>query len=138
VAGGCGEGEGAAEGATVAVYAAAPLCAEAKRESAGSDNRAGDLRVRLVCLPSSEANGRIDLAQIGANARTAVEDSSTVAYIGEPTKAATRFSAPILESAKIPQLSNLSGAAAMSKLLKALRAADTSGSLRESVSNELE
>jgi hypothetical protein len=104
----------------------------------GSGNRADDLRVRVVCLPRSETNGRIDLAQIGANARTAVEDSSTVGYIGEPSKAATRFSAPILESAEIPQLSSLPGAAAMSKLLKALEEADTSGSLRESVNDELQ
>jgi branched-chain amino acid transport system substrate-binding protein len=107
-------------GATVKVYAAASLCAEAERELARAGGGAGDVRVRIVCLPSAEGDGRLDLATIGANARRASQDSSTVAYIGEPTGAATRFSAPILEAAGIRQLSDTSGARAMRELLKAL------------------
>jgi hypothetical protein len=79
----------------------------------------------------------LDLAAIGANARRATEDSTTVGYIGDPDPAASRFSRPILDAAGIAQLSNLSGAAAMSKLLKALRRVDDPTSLRDSVFDEL-
>lgn len=137
IAAGCGEGEGVAEGAIASVYAAAPLCSEAKRELAREGGRAGDVRIRIVCLPSAESGPKLNLALIGANARRATQDSSAVGYIGEPTQAATRFSAPILEAAQVPQLSNSSGAAAMTKLLRGIEAAGTSGSLRESVSDEL-
>ena len=121
------------EGAIVNVYVAAPLCSEAQGETAKRGGEAGELRVRVVCLPATEAKGRLDLAQLGANARRAVQDSSTVGYIGEPTRSATRFSEPILETAEIPQLPGSDGAAAMTKLLDALESADTSSSLRESI-----
>lgn len=135
---GCGEGEGVADGATVTAYVAAPLCAEAERELARGGGRAGDVRVRVSCLPSAESGRELDLALIGANARRATEDATTIGYIGEPTNAATRFSAPILEAADIPQLSQRSGAAAMAKLLKALeQASGDSGSLRQSINDEL-
>jgi hypothetical protein len=135
---GCGQDEGVAEGATVNVYVAAPLCAEAERELARRGGEAGDLRVRAICLPSAEGDGKLDLAAIGANARRATEDSSAVGYIGEPTEAATDFSAPILEAADIPQLSQSSGSAAMAKLLQAVeQASDDGGSLRQSVNDEL-
>lgn len=96
------------------------------------------MRVRVVCLPSAESSQGLDLARIGANARRATEDSTTIAYIGESTRAASRFSEPILESAGIAQLSEVSGSAAMRKLLQAVAEAGDSGSLRESVENELE
>jgi hypothetical protein len=134
---GCGEGEGADEGATVSVYVAAPYCAEAKRELARRGGEAGDLRVRAICLPRAEHGKRLDLATVGANARTATEDSATIGYIGEPTTAATRFSRPILEAANIPQLSQTSGAAAMAQLLRALSQASDSGSLRQSINDAL-
>ena len=88
---GCGESEGVAEGATVSAYVAGSLCAEAKRELARGGGRAGDVHVRVVCLPNAESKGRLDLATIGANARRATEDSTAVGYIGEPTRAASRF-----------------------------------------------
>jgi hypothetical protein len=135
---GCGESEGVAEGATVTAYVAVPLCAEAKRELAREGGRAGDVRVRVICLPSAESRGKLNLATIGTNARRATEDSTTVGYIGEPTRAATRFSEPILEGAGVAQLSQSSGAAAMKKLLRAVAEAGGSGSLRESINNALE
>lgn len=135
---GCGESEGAAEGATVSVYVAAPLCAEAKRELARDGGEAGDVRVRVICLPSAESKGKLDLAKIGANARRATEDAATVGYIGEPTRGASRFSEPILETAGIAQLPQISGTAAMNKLLQALDEAGSSSSLRESVKDALE
>jgi len=146
VGAGCGEGGGAARGATVHVYVAAPLCPGAERELAKKGGGAGGLRVRAICLPDVEADGesrggrvgKLKLSLIGANARRATEDSSAVGYVGEPTAAATRFSAPILEAADIPQLSQTPGAAAMAELLQALdTASGKSGSLRQAVLDEL-
>jgi branched-chain amino acid transport system substrate-binding protein len=134
---GCGESEGAAKGATVSVYAAASLCSEARDELARDGGRAGDVRVRVICLPSAESSRKLDLARIGANARRATEDSTTVGYIGEPTRAASRFSEPILEEAGIAQLSETSGAVGIKKLLKAVDEAGSSSSLRESVKDAL-
>lgn len=137
VVAGCGEGEGVAEDATVTVYVAAPLCAGAKGELARSGGRAGSVRVSAVCLAGVREGERIDLATIGANARRATQDSTTVAYIGDPTPAETRFSRPILEEADIPQLPNQPGAKAMSKLLKAIQQAGSTGNLRGSIHDTL-
>jgi hypothetical protein len=117
---------------------AAPLCAGAKRELAREGGKAGDVQLRVVCLPNAESSQKLELATIGANARRATEDSTAVGYIGEPTRAASRFSEPILESAGIAQLTETSGAAAMKKLLNAVTEASSSGPLRESVNDELE
>jgi hypothetical protein len=135
---GCGESEGVAENAIVSVYVSAPLCAEAKRELARDGGKAGDVRVHVICLPSAESKGKLDLATIGANARQATEDAASVGYIGEPTRAASRFSEPILETAGIAQLTQISGAAAMKKLLQALDEVSSSGSLRASVKDALQ
>jgi hypothetical protein len=136
VAAGCGD-EGVAENATVSVYVSAPLCAAAKREVARSDGRAGDVRLRVACVDDVGGSGESRLAAIGAAARRATEDSSAVAYIGTPEPAATRFSEPILDEADIPRISASSGDAGMARLLRALRRADGSGSLRESLRDEL-
>jgi hypothetical protein len=117
-AAGCGDEGGVESGATVTAYVVAPLCAEAKSELARHGGQRDEVRIRVSCLPSAESGGKLDLATIGANARRATEDSSAIAYIGEPTRAATRFSAPILEAAGIRQLSEISGATAMRELLK--------------------
>jgi hypothetical protein len=133
---GCGGAEGVAGGATVTAYVVPPLCAEASQELSRDHGRADDLRVKAVCLPSVESNGRLKLAVIGANARRATEDSTAVAYLEAPGRA-SRFSQPILETAEIPRIASSSGEAAMAKLLKAIERAGTSGSLRASLSNEL-
>lgn len=125
------------EGAVVSVYAAAPLCAGAKRELARDRGRSGKVLVRVVCLGDASSGGGLDLAVIGAGARRATEDSSTVGYIGETTAAATRFSSPIVESAGIAQLSEMSGQAAMKRLLGAIEAAGGAGNLREVVGEKI-
>lgn len=134
---GCGESASVAEDASVTAYVAAPLCKEAEGEAAASGNRAGELRVRVVCVPAVESGGRLDLAQIGANARRATQDSSAVGYIGEATKAATRFSATILEAAEVAQLPGPNGATSMRKLLKAIADAPSGTNPRQPVYNEL-
>jgi hypothetical protein len=135
---GCGESAGVSEGATVRVYVAAPLCAGAERELARDGGEVRDVRIRIVCLPSAESSQKLDLARIGSNARRATEDATTIGYIGEPTRTASRFSESILEAAGIAQLTETPGASAMRQLLRAVDEAGDAGSLRASVNDELE
>ena len=134
---GCGGGASVAEDAVVTAYVAAPLCREAEGEASVRGNRAGELRVRVACLPAVEVGERLDLAQVGANARRAIQDSSTVGYIGEAAPAATRFSAPILEEADVAQLPGPDGATAMSRLLEAIDEAPDGTNPRQPVYEEL-
>jgi hypothetical protein len=134
-AAGCGGESGVATGASVAAYVEAPLCAGAKRELAKRDGKAGEVRVRAVCLAPATAGRGVDLASVGANARRATQDSASVAYVEEPVRPS--FSRPIVESASIAVIRDRSGAAAMGRLLKAIRDSGTAGSLRESVRENL-
>ncbi|MGB7685365.1 MAG: hypothetical protein WBL45_06225, partial [Solirubrobacterales bacterium] len=112
------------------------LCSEAKRTLAGAGGKAGDLRARITCLDTSGPTGAWTLAKVGANARQAVEDSTTVAYIAEPARDARRQSRLILEEAGIAVITGSSGSTAMRQILRAIEGSD-SGSLRESVSETL-
>jgi hypothetical protein len=134
---GCGEG-GAAKGATVSVYVSAPLCPAAERELGRERAGVEDLHVRAVCLPPAESRGRLDLARIGAGARRATEDATTVAYLAAPGPGA-RFSQTIVESADIAWLETGSGAAAVRHILKALESGGSSSprdEVRESLSGK--
>jgi hypothetical protein len=92
--------------------------------------------VEAVCLSRVESKGRLDLATVGANARRATQDSTTVAYLEAPGRG-NEFADPILETAEVPWITSSSGRAAMARLLRAIDAAGTSGSLRTSVSDQL-
>lgn len=129
---GCGGEEGVEEGATVSVYAAAPQCAGAERDLERFGGRAGELRVRLICLEPAEANGRLDLATVGANARRAVEDSSSVAYVAAAGPA-LRFIEPVLDEAEVPLFNAQSGATSMGEILDLLASWDSSEGPRETV-----
>jgi hypothetical protein len=131
---GCGAGEAPAAGATVAAYVEAPFCAGAKRELAKAGPGAGSVEVRAVCLGQVRQGGRLDLAGVGANARRASEDSAAIAYLEAPTTPS--FSRPIVEAAGIAVIRADSGAAAMARLLAAIRNAG-SGSLRDAVREAL-
>ena len=133
-AAGCGE-EGAAAGATVRVYVSAPLrgpeaeagrrlCDEAREQAAQGKGGEGH-EVRVVCLDASGESGDWTLAQVGANAREATEDSSAVAYLGEPDPARMQ-SRPIVEAAGIAELGGLSGREAVAKVVKAMEEGDAS------------
>jgi len=115
---GCGE-SGVASGATVTVYAAAPLCRSAEGELAREGASAGGVRVQIACLPPVERHGRADLATAGANARRATQDSTTIAYLEAPGPAA-KFSATIVEAANIAWVFTNSGSTAIHSTLKAL------------------
>lgn len=126
---GCGGGEGVADDAVVTAYVAAPLCAEAE------GGPAGDVRVQVLCLDPVERAGRLDLAQVGANARRATEDSTTIAYI-EQKGPAGRFSQPIVDAAAIAWVESSSGASTMQRVLTAVEGSDPS-SLRADVHESL-
>lgn len=136
-AAGCGEAGGVSEGATVSVYAVAPACAGAKRALATHGERAGEVRVRLICVGDGEAGKDWALAAVGANARRATEDSTTVAYLADQDPTAAEYSRAILEEAGITQLSGQSGAIEMHKLLTTLEEAGSSSNLRQSINKSL-
>jgi hypothetical protein len=92
--------------------------------------------MRIVCLPSAYRGRQLDLVTLGANARRAIGDSTTVAYLEAPNPSAARFTHPMLETAVIPWISQGSGKAAMARLLTLISQAD-SGSLRESLREAL-
>jgi hypothetical protein len=116
-AAGCGEEEGVSEGAVVTAYVEAPLCDGASRPG-------GEVEVRLVCLPSPSRGARIDLATVGANARRATRDSTTVAYLQPDDPSITRFTRPILEAAGIGLISAPSHDDAVRRLTNALSESD--------------
>lgn len=141
---GCG-GAGVSSGATVSVYVSAPmrgpegkagraLCAGAREEVARAGGAAGDVRVRVVCLDASGPGGGWTLARVGADARRAVEDSTAVAYIGEPDRGARRQSRPIVEAAEVAEIAGYRGAAAMGQILRAIDGAGSEAP-REAVFN---
>lgn len=134
--GGCGEG-GAEAGARVTVYVSAPLsgaeaaagkrlCEGARGEAARVGGKVEDLELAVVCLDAAGDGGRWTLAQVGANARRATEDSTTVAYVGEPDPRARKQSRPIVDAAEIAELSEFSGEAAVKAVIAAIREGDAS------------
>jgi hypothetical protein len=125
------------QGAVVTAYVVAPLCAEAEQELAKDGGSAGEVRVRVSCLPASERAGKSDLAAIGEGARRATEDSTSIAYITTTDPVATRFSKTILEEPGIAQLPTSSGTTAMAQLLHAITEAGNASNLRESVNKSL-
>lgn len=134
--GGCGEG-GAEAGARVTVYVSAPLhgaeaaagrrlCAEAREAAAGVGREVEDLKLEVVCLDAAGEGGRWTLAKVGSNARTATEDSTTVAYVGEPDPRARKQSRPIVDAAEIAEISGVSGEEAVAAVIAAIRDGDAS------------
>jgi branched-chain amino acid transport system substrate-binding protein len=107
-------------GAPVAVYVSLPLTgprgADGRDAADGArlaleeaQGRAGSLAVRAHFL--DDAKGRSwDPVTVGANARTAVQDHTTAAYIGDLDSEPTRTSAPITNQAGIVQVSPGAGA----------------------------
>jgi branched-chain amino acid transport system substrate-binding protein len=121
LAAGCGEDDGIAEtrivGDTLTVYASAPLrgplepvgrdlvCAQklALQEARG---RAGAYDVNFAVLDSANPEtGRWDPGRVASNARRAVQDRQTIAYVGELETGASAVSVPILNEGGILQVS---------------------------------
>ncbi len=121
LASGCGSQP--AEGdPQLTIYVSAPLTGPARAD--GQDvadgaklalkdagGEAGGVAIEAQYLDIAGRNeSRSDPASAGRNARTATQDSTTVAYIGEVDSAASRTSIPITNSAGILQVAPGSGA----------------------------
>jgi ABC-type branched-subunit amino acid transport system substrate-binding protein len=114
-AAGCGvSGEGEVE-APVTVYVSLPVTgprAPDGRDAADgarlalerASGKAGSLEVRAEFLDDANRRGW-DPTAVGRNARTAVQDSSAAAYIGELDSEPTRASVPITNDAGLLQVS---------------------------------
>ena len=115
----CGGGGGEVEG-PVSVYVSLPLTGP--RQADGNDaadgarlaleqagGRAGTLEVEAMFLDDAKGTAW-DPAAVSANARSAVQDSSAAAYIGELDSQPTRASLPITNAAGIAQISPGAGA----------------------------
>ena len=102
------------------------LCEGARAEAARAGGEVEDLELEVVCLDAAGEDGRWTLAQVGANARRATEDSTTVAYVGEPDPRAREQSRPIVEAAEIAELGGVSGEEAVASVIAAIRDGDAS------------
>jgi hypothetical protein len=120
---GCGAETSAEEGeATLTIYISAPLSGPgredgqaaadgARRALEEAGNEAGGFDVAAEYLDVAGRNEtRFDAVTAAANARTATEDSTSIAYIGELDSGASRTSVPITNSAGILQVAPGSGA----------------------------
>jgi len=117
----------------VTVYAGAGVCADAKSTLERRGDEAEGVRVRIECLsPTKEGGGGLDLAAVGADARRAVEDSTSVAVLVERGRA-NDFARPILDEAELALIATSSGAKAMTEVLKALDSRDSDEAPRASV-----
>jgi ABC-type branched-subunit amino acid transport system substrate-binding protein len=108
--------------ATLTVYVSAPLSGPARAEGRAlaegaaaaledAGGEAGGFAVAAEYLDLAGRNEtRFDAVTAGANARTASEDSTTIAYVGELDSGASRTSVPITNSAGILQVAPGSGA----------------------------
>lgn len=118
---GCGgvsvSGASEATGNQLAVYSSMPLqgpAAESSTEIVDGERlalsqaggRVGPFKVGFVSLDDANPhNGQLDPEATSTNAKTAAQDTSTIAYIGELGSAATAVSLPLINAAGILQLS---------------------------------
>ena len=121
----CGddEEEGGGGGATVSgdnltIYSSLPLQGTSKEQSEAvisgeklaleqAGSKVGKFTIKYVSLDDSTAQnpGTADEGQTAQNARKAVQDKSTIFYLGEFNSGGTKVSLPILNKAGIPQIS---------------------------------
>ena len=111
-------GGGGISGDTLTIYSSLPLQGTSKEQSEAVingeklalkqiNNKVGKYKIKYVSLDDSTAQnpGTADEAQTGQNARKAVQDESTIFYLGEFNSGGTKVSLPVLNKANIPQIS---------------------------------
>lgn len=118
---GCGGGDGddgagasaGDSGRTLTVYSSLPLQGDSRPQSEAmvraakmalekAGGRAGSFRIRYRSLDdATAAAAKWDPAQVSANARRAVRDEDTIAYLGEYNSGATAISLPITNEAGV-------------------------------------
>ena len=118
---GCGgagvSGASEAAGSQLSIYSSLPLQGPAapisqqivngeKLALAQAGGRAGDYKIGYVSLDDSNPNrGRWDPGVTATDAKTAAQDTSTIAYLGDYNSAATAVSLPLINAAGILQVS---------------------------------
>jgi branched-chain amino acid transport system substrate-binding protein len=102
------------------VYASLPFAGSSRHDTVILSNgeklalrdaggRAGGVRIKYQALSdASTQTGSWDVGQVAANARQALSDASTIAYLGEFNSGATAISLPILNRGSIPQVTQSS------------------------------
>ena len=112
-----GSGTAQASGSQLAIYSSLPLQGASaaisqqivggeKLALADAKGRAGRFKVGYVSLDdSSVMSGRSDPGVTTTNAKTAAQDPSTIAYLGDYDSAATALSLPLINGAGILQVS---------------------------------
>jgi branched-chain amino acid transport system substrate-binding protein len=113
-----GGGGGTASGTTLTIYSSLPLQGTSKEQSEAVingerlalkqvNNKVGKYTIKYTSLDDSTAQnpGTADEGQTAQNARKAVQDKSTIFYLGEFNSGGTKISLPILNKAGIPQIS---------------------------------
>jgi branched-chain amino acid transport system substrate-binding protein len=115
--GGGGGGSSSTGGKSVTIYSSLPLQGASRVNSEAVNNGAkmalkavnnevNGYKITFKQLDDSTASaGKWDQGQTSTNARKAVQDGSTIAYIGEFNSGATAISLPILNQGGIPQVS---------------------------------
>ena len=113
--GGGDGGGGTASGDTLTIYSSLPLQGTSKGQSEAvidgeklalkqAGSKVGKFKIKYVSLDDSTAQnpGTADEAQTAQNARKAVQDKSTIFYLGEFNSGGTKVSLPILNKAGHP------------------------------------
>ena len=111
-------GGGDISGNELTIYSSLPLQGTSKGQSEAVINgeklalkevgdKVGKFKIKYVSLDDSTAQnpGTADEGQTAQNARKAVQDESTIFYLGEFNSGGTKVSLPILNKANIPQIS---------------------------------
>lgn len=113
---GCSSTETVGDDAAVSIYVGVPLDGPAAAEGRGVEaaaraayadahREAGGVAVRIRFLDSGARGVPVDVVKAAANARTAAEDSTCVAYVGELDPRGSLGSVPITNAAGILQVS---------------------------------
>jgi branched-chain amino acid transport system substrate-binding protein len=115
--GGGGGGGGEASGDTLTIYSSLPLQGDSRPQSEDvvrgeqlalekAGNKAGNFKIKYVSLDdSTAATGKWEPGKVSENARKAVGDDNTIAYLGEFNSGASAISIPLLNEAGILQVS---------------------------------
>jgi branched-chain amino acid transport system substrate-binding protein len=114
---GCGGGDAPNADATLTVYVSVPASADGRDVADGARMALADANGEAVGTPVTakilDAWGTGDHwtpAKSAANARTATQDSTAIAYLGDFESGATRASLPVTNKARLLQVSAASGA----------------------------
>jgi branched-chain amino acid transport system substrate-binding protein len=116
--GGSSGGGKTVSGTNLTIYSSLPLQGTSKGQSEAviqgeklalkqAGNKVGKYTIKYVSLDDSTAQnpGTADEGQSAQNARKAVQDKSTIFYLGEFNSGGTKVTLPILNKAGIPQIS---------------------------------